>query len=306
MAAVIREETGGAPYDIVQIEFTFMGQYAPCVRSGRTVLRAHDLAYRPAYRNAKRAGSLPARAWAALEWCRWARYEPAVALAHDHVFTVTEQDRALLERLAPGVSASYQAMGLDVPEEVRPFERRERSALLFVGALGHAPNADAALWLASEIFPIVRGRIPDAVLRIAGRGASPALLAAAARNPGIELLGFVDDLASVLWSASVFVAPLRSGGGIKTKIIQAMGYGMPVVTTPVGAEGIEGAQAAGLLLGRSARELAEGVLTLLADPRGSAARAARGRALVLEEYTWERTGRRQEQRYESLLSQQPS
>lgn len=303
VAKLIREETGKAAYDIVQIEFTFMGQYARCVRSGKTVLRAHDLAFRPSYRKMKNARP-GIRKWALfLEWCRWAAYEPKVARRQDHVFTVTEQDRALLNRLSGTADVSYAALGLDVPASVPPYEERERNAILFVGALGHAPNAESALWLCREIFPLVLARRPDAVLRIVGRNAPPELAAAASANRSIELMGFVENLEPVLCSASLAVAPIRSGGGIKTKVVQAMSYGLPVVTTPIGAEGIEELAASGLVIARTAPEIAEGILALLGDRARAAECSRRGRDLAVRHYSWDRTGRRQEQRYESLIMQ---
>lgn len=306
MANLIRRETERMPFDIVQIEFTFMGQYASYVRSGKTVLRAHDLAFRPSYRKAKAAGGGLTKWISIIEWCRWARYEPAIARRQDHVFLVTEQDRVLLARLSGGKNASYAAMGLDVPETVPPYEDRDRDVLLFVGSLGHEPNVEAALWLCRDIFPLVQSECPEARLRIIGRGAPPMLRTAAAANPSIEMMGFVEDLDRLLRSASLFVAPILSGGGIKTKIVHAMSYGLPVVTTPVGAEGIEDVSSSGLQIGRTAAELAGGIIELLRDRPKAASCALRGRELVLRHYTWKETGGRQASVYESLLNKHDS
>ena len=112
----------------------------------------------------------------------------------------------------------------------------DRSGIAFVGNYAHQPNIDAAAWLCSEIMPQVLKTHPDVVLTLAG--ADPPLAVRRLAGENIEVPGYVDDIDSLLDSSRVFVAPLRYGAGIKGKILRALAVGIPVVTTPIGAEGI--------------------------------------------------------------------
>ena len=184
-----------------------------------------------------------------------------------------------------------------------PYEERDTRTLLFVGAFDHSPNVDAALWLCSEVYPLVCKECPDVRLRLVGKNPPSALRTVAEKYPSMELLGFVSDLEKHYHSASIFVAPIRTGGGIKTKIIHAQSYGVPVVTTPLGAEGIEGTvNNSTLVLGRTAEELAAGILSLLRDRWKASSIGRKGRETAIVSYAWETTIRKQIAIYRSLLS----
>ncbi len=119
-------------------------------------------------------------------------------------------------------------------------DRENRQGILFLGNYAHAPNVDAARWLAEEIVPRVRQRVPGITLTLAGADPTPAL-----RKLSSELVrvpGFIDDLEPVFARHRVFAAPLRFGAGLKGKIVQAMAAGIPIVTTSIGAEGIAGSE----------------------------------------------------------------
>ena len=297
MARLIGEITAREHFDIVQFEFAFMGQYGKYVRSGKTVLHEHDVAFRPAYRRFRKASSLFSRAAMYLEWCRWARYEPAIARRFDHVLTVTEQDTSLLRRLSGANHISYLPRGVDVPDRMPDPHLRDARSLLFVGTFAHHPNLDAARWLVSEIFPLVAALWPDATLSLVGPHPPDDLKALAGRFPGVSVLGYVDDVLPHLRKASAFVAPLRHGGGVKLKIIQAMANGIPVVTTNVGIEGIQGIGPGSVLLGSTPHSFADQVDRLFRDASLPAALATAGYAIAKKFYSWDSTVSRVEEVY---------
>ena len=274
-------------YDIVRFEFAYMGQYVGAVRSGRTILHEIDVTVRPAYRRYRKAGSLIRKAAAFVEFCRWARYEPRIARRFDRVICLTEQDRMLLERLTKAGNTEYLPLAFETPERVPDYGTRKPGSLVFVGSYSHRPNVDAARWLCTEVFPAVLRRFPAAQLSIIGSHAPDEFLAFPKRYPGITILGFVDDVDPYLRTSAVFVAPLRFGGGVKTKILSAMAQGIPVVTTKVGIEGIEGIGPDAALVGESSERLAEQVLSLLGDPLAADRIGRRGHELVRTHYSWE-------------------
>ena len=155
----------------------------------------------------------------------------------DYVFYPSRDEIDIVEKLEPGVSGypltpySYDTFAC---RNQPPAER----VIFFVGGFLHRPNEDAALWLARTIFPLIRARVPDARLVIAGADPSPAIKGLA--DAAIEVTGRVSDerLAELYDTARVAMAPLRYGAGVKGKVVEALRYGVPVVTTPVGTEGL--------------------------------------------------------------------
>jgi glycosyltransferase involved in cell wall biosynthesis len=165
---------------------------------------------------------------------------------------------------------------------------RANADVVFTGNLGYFANADAAAWFAREAFPAVRAARPSARLLIAGARPSRSVRALA-RLPGVTVLGPVEDMAAVLRSARVAVAPLQSGSGQQSKILEAMACGTPVVASPLALAGIAAQHGRDLRVGADADGTAAAVLELLEDDELAARLARAGRRLVDELYTWERS-----------------
>lgn len=151
----------------------------------------------------------------------------------------------------------------DFPAE--PWANMEdRAGLLFVAGFAHPPNADAAIWFVNEVLPRIRARRPDISLTLAGSNPPEAVRSLA--GPGVTVTGFVSDLrlSELYAGARVSVAPLRYGGGMKGKVVEAMKFGLPCVTSPAGAQGLE--EASGFLaVARDPQEFADAVLRLLEE-----------------------------------------
>jgi polysaccharide biosynthesis protein PslH len=202
--------------------------------------------------------------------------------AFDRVIVCSEADASRLGRQCPGVRFAV------VPNGYRPMDHAfPRCAnqpgslrLLFVGNFGYFPNVDAALFLCREVFPALR-RLTDREVRIELAGADSATaLAHLARSPEIKVLGFVEDLAPLYAAADVAVVPVRSGGGTRIKLLEAFAHGVPVVTTRLGAEGIDAADGEHLLLADDAEALARACLRVKETP-DLALRLAEGAAALL-------------------------
>jgi GT2 family glycosyltransferase/SAM-dependent methyltransferase/glycosyltransferase involved in cell wall biosynthesis len=158
----------------------------------------------------------------------------------DVVLYPSEDEAAKVRELEPTVRAravpAYALPPRAAPKVVPP----AAGGLIFVGGFRHPPNVDAASWLAKEIFPLVRAQVPETTLTILGSHPTSEVLALG--GAGIEVRGFVPDeeLAAAYARARVAVCPLRVGAGVKLKVVEAMHRGLPVVTTPVGAQGLPG------------------------------------------------------------------
>lgn len=166
-----------------------------------------------------------------------------------------------------GVSPAIRTVPLNAYEDIVQGAQNaplERTGILFVGGFGHPPNVDGVLWFASEVLPLVRERHPDVQFTLAG--SNPPREIESLAGKGVTVTGFVPDdvLAGMYRSARVAVAPLRFGGGVKGKVIEAMRHGLPQVTTSTGLQGLDAA-AGFVFADNSAEAFAEHVLQLLVD-----------------------------------------
>jgi polysaccharide biosynthesis protein PslH len=192
----------------------------------------------------------------------------------DAVVTVTEADRDQAQRLVSGTPVHVVPDGVD--HLGLPSDAAERGdEVLFMANWAYEPNLDAARWLLEEIGPRLARAVPGVVVHFAGAGAPGWLAAEVLARPWARLTTPVGDVGAMIDGASVVLCPLRVGGGVKVKVLEGMRRGKPVVTTPVGAQGIEGAEA--LRVADGAVELAAAATELLLDPgrRAEARRAVR-------------------------------
>jgi O-antigen biosynthesis protein len=168
------------------------------------------------------------------DWQAMREREIAIARSADATVATSETERELL--VERGVASVFVVPVIEpLPQTPAPgFD--DRHGIVFLGNYAHAPNADAAQYLAETVMPLVWARLPGVRLTLAG--ADPTRMVRALAGTNIDVTGYVDDPAALLATNRVFAAPLRFGAGVKGKIIYALAHGIPVVTSPVGAEGI--------------------------------------------------------------------
>ncbi len=162
--------------------------------------------------------------------------------------------------------------------------------ILYVGALDWPPNATAARLLATEVLAAVRQRVPDARVTIVGKNPPPEVLALA-QEANVEVAGNVRDVVPYFRDAHVLAVPLEAGGGTRLKILEAFAAGLPVVSTPVGCEGIDGVHEQHLLVA-DRPQFADAIVRSLLDPAAAGERAGRAQQLAEECYDWSAVGRR--------------
>ncbi len=163
--------------------------------------------------------------------------------------------------------------------------------LLYNGALTYGPNKDAVRWFVESILPKVREAVPEAHLVVTGR--VPEDCRDLSQNPSVCLTGYLDDIRTALSEASVCVVPLRAGGGTRLKILEAWAAGVPVVSTPIGAAGLAGAEnSRELLIAGDAEDFASAVIGLLTDAARRESLATAARTLASSDYDWSVIGER--------------
>ncbi len=283
MRRTVREELAKNP-DVVHVTLARMGTYLPAASPG---LHRHlDLVDSLSInmRTRSQASSGPSRAVFAAEARLMARYEERLATLADSVSLVSAADRS-----APGLSHADVIPNGIVTDEAGFVTRGDGRApvLAFFGNLGYFHNAEPARFVAEDVLPLVRERIADVSLRLAG--ARPAAdVRRLAGLKGVELHPDVPDMGAELAEATVAILPMFSGSGLKNKVLEAFASGLPVVANRMGMDGVEGAEAGvHYLAAESAQEFAVASAGLLENAARREALAQAAHDLVVERYSWE-------------------
>lgn len=193
---------------------------------------------------------------------RTRRAELGLIAQCEHTWVVSEAEKALLAQELPQARVDVVSNIHTVHGPGLPWS--QRSGLLFVGSYRHPPNVDAALWLAQEILPHLRARLPDATLHLVG-GDAPASVAALGELPGIRFHGYVPDLQPLLEGSRIGLAPLRYGAGVKGKVNQSLAHGLPVVATSCAVEGMHLSDGEDVLVADDPAAFADAVARLYSD-----------------------------------------
>jgi glycosyltransferase involved in cell wall biosynthesis len=302
MREEIRRQLQARRIDIVHIDNTQMGPYVDVVGAGgpRTVLVEIDVSVRPLRRRYEQERSFVKRAFLRREWRRMSGFEPAMCRRFDCVFAVSEADRELLESQRAAQRLRVFRYGVDDEFFAIPPKRDNGASLVFVGSFMHPPNVDAARWFVKDVFPQVRAQVPEA--RAVFVGGWHDRIADLAGHPGVVVTGWVDDVKEYLSAADVCIVPLRWGGGVKLKTLEMMAAGRAVVTTEVGAEGIDVTDGAEVVLAPvSAEAFAARTIELLKDPARREALGRNARQLAARDHRWTHNLQRLEAEYEALL-----
>lgn len=220
-----------------------------------------------------------------VEWRKMRRYERAACRRSGLTVAVSNQDRLLLEQNAPGATMREVPTGVDVDYFKPKGGERGAMNLVFTGSMDWHPNEDAILYFLKEMLPAIRREIPEVALTVVGRNPGERLRQAA-REAGIKVTGTVDDVRPYIDEASVYVVPLRIGGGTRLKIFEALAMGKAVVSTSIGAEGLPLVSGEHFLCADQPADFASAVVALLRDPTRRADLGQAGRQLTEERYAW--------------------
>jgi glycosyltransferase involved in cell wall biosynthesis len=282
--------------DVVQLEFPVMGQYLPALDGSGAprVLVDHDASLR----DLRDWGGPLGRLVGALDERAWRRFERRVVEAVQAVVVFTERDRAALEGLGTATPVHEIPFGVPLPEAALSAVGTDPPSVLFVGNFRHAANVDAALWLGRELFPPVRAALPDARLTIVG--ASPTAEVLALAGDGVSVPGKVPEVAPYLDQAAVVAAPIRDGGGMRVKVLEALAAGKAVVATPLAVEGLDVTSGDQLEIAASAEDFSRALERLLADQSRRRRLAESARAWARENLGWGEAIARYERLYAGL------
>jgi GT2 family glycosyltransferase/glycosyltransferase involved in cell wall biosynthesis len=269
--------------DIVQLEYTSLAQYLEPYARVLNVLFEHDIYFQSIARALAFMHGALERAKARFEYLRAIHFELKTLPHCDRIQVCTRENREYLEQFLPKLKGRIQdglRAGVSVREYPFPGGPREQMTMLFLGSYRHVPNQIALDWFATEVLPRIREHCPQARLLVAGSDPP----AQHAYPPAVEMLGFVEDIQPLFSRCSVFVCPIRSGSGVRVKLLEAFASGIPVVSTFVGAEGFSQQNGNICYLADDPSEFAARVVELLTKPEVGETMARRARHEVAENW----------------------
>jgi sugar transferase (PEP-CTERM/EpsH1 system associated) len=286
------------PFDIVQAESIEMAQYGrPPGPDPAAPLYVYD-AFNAEYLLQRRAfvtdlrqpRKLPIALYSLIQWRKLHHYETQLGQRCAGALAVSADDAAALRRLAPRLPVAVVPNGVDADYFRRDAVTEPAPAatpyVLFTGTLDFRPNIDAVTWFARHALPLVQAALPATRFVVVGRNAAPEVLACA-QLPGVQIVGEVEDVRPWFHSAAAYVVPMRIGGGVRLKVLEAFAMEQAVVATTMGVEGIEGFTAGEhALLADQPAAFAAHVIALLRDPDQGRRLGARARTLALR-YDWQ-------------------
>lgn len=316
MAETLRQTLEENAFDVVQVESLLLAAYLPILRAAKNrpliICDWHNIDSEVMLRYSRHAPSRARKLYALATAKRLQVLEKQALSRFDGHFVVSRRDRNKLLEIAPDSHLFVADNGVDCRffadeaiTQAHSFWRQreadstksnlqikndfsrptERTRLLFVGSMDYHANIDAVVKFAKEVWPSIFAQNPQITFTIVGRNPAAEILALA-NCPGIEVTGTVDDVRPFYKDAFAAVVPLRIGGGSRLKILEAMAAGVPVISTRLGAEGIEITEQENILLAETPAEFSQTVAEIYKDKELNKKLAASARTFVQKNYDW--------------------
>ena len=274
-------------FDVVICDFLTPTVNLPQNLNAATLLFQHNVEAMIWRRHFEIAAGAPKKAFMKMQWRRMFDYEKETCRRFDWVAAVSKEDADTMrgeygiENVADiptGVDTEFFAPQSNV--------EKEEFNLVFTGSMDWLPNEDAILWFTEEILPLARQQIPQISLTVVGRNPFPTLVELSKKDSSIMVTGRVPDVRPFMEKASVYIVPIRIGGGTRLKIYEAMAMELPVVSTTVGAEGLPLKDGEEILLRDTPHEFAEAVVKLLNEKKSAKKIGLEAAKTVREKFGW--------------------
>jgi len=286
-------------YDFIQLEGAYMALYIPILKKhskAKIVLRSHNIEHKIWERLSKNTSNTfkkyfieyLAKKIKIFENETLHNFDAIVAITNDDEVYYRNQDyKGVLTTIQAGFEDSLKSNIDKIP-----------NSICFIGSMQWMPNKEGIDWFLSEIWPLIIAELPEAEFHIAGKGMDNSFSHWAGK--GIVLHGLVPDAADFIQNHRVFIVPLLSGGGMRLKVVEAMGLEMPIVSTRIGAEGIHYTAGQDILISDTPAEIKESIKTLLCDQEYADTIARNARLRAMNEYSWKELVARFEKMYKEL------
>jgi glycosyltransferase involved in cell wall biosynthesis len=277
-----------SPPDIIQLEGLYVSPYLNAIQKvfkGPIVYRAHNLEFLIWERLAHSAKGI--KKWYLTRMAKALKsYEQKFLRQVSAVLVFTQEDANLAQKLGYLGKMEIIPAGVDTQQFYGSHKDPIPNSIGFLGSLDWLPNQEAVQWFVKKVLPKIKEKIPEVKFRVAGRN-PPKHWTEWANQEGWDLIGPVPEALHFLHSNSIFVVPLKSGGGMRLKILEAQASGIPVLTTSVGLEGISMIPDLEVMVGNSPEELSEKAIVLLQNPELRKKMAQQALLKIKETYDWQ-------------------
>jgi sugar transferase (PEP-CTERM/EpsH1 system associated) len=292
----------GHNYDIIQVEFSQMGYYS-FPTGANLILDQHNVEQEILYRTYKSGIFSIRKLYNYAEWCKFRKDEIDICSKFSMVLTTSKRDKDNLSKELPSTSFTIIPNGVDSTY----FRSKNRhpeveNLILFTGTINYYPNTDGLKYFISQIYPLIKKQNKSVKFCIAGKN-PPSEIQRLAQDQSIAITGYVDDMREYFEKAAIVVVPLRIGGGSRLKILEAMAMSKAVVSTSIGAEGLEVTPGENILIENTPELLAQAVVDLINNEEKRKRIAKNARNLIEEKYDWSLIIHKLEEVYKELINQ---
>jgi polysaccharide biosynthesis protein PslH len=241
-----------------------------------------------------------------LDWKKMRAYEGRACLACDRVVAVSEYDARELEHLMMGKKlVDIIPIGIDTNDFPLLDRNRQNKHIIFIGTMFYPPNNQGVLWFLENVWPQIKEKHPDVHFKIIGKGTTDEIKVIADKDFRVEILGSIEDLQGYLSEVCVWVVPIKAGSGMRLKILTALSYGIPVVTTKIGSEGINIQHNRHVILADAPEDFAEAIHKLLIDKKYGESLSKSGRDFVVNNYDYKKLYKRWNKIYSGVITGYP-
>lgn len=280
-------------FDLIQIESMHLMNYLPVIRAADyrplVVCDWHNVESDLMRQYAESQSNVARKTYARRTARLMAEFEARALEEFDAHIAVSEHDADRLRSVNSGARIKVIENGVDVAYYTGQDETKPKTRIVFVGSMDYHANIEAAISFAKSVWPAVHKARPEIIFTIVGRN-PPSSVRDLMTNPGVEVTGSVEDVRPYYREAIMAVVPLKVGGGSRLKILEAMAAGVPVVSTALGAEGLQVRHDENILLADSTEELTQSIISMMNEPELRTRITFGGRQLVTDRYDWSSLG----------------
>jgi len=305
MMPIIKREIDKGNYDLMNIEHTSAAHWLTNLKlSIPTVIVAHNVKTIMWKRYYENHSGFKRRQFFR-EYRKFEKYESTYLKYYNCIIAMSDTDRQYLKSLCPESKCiEVVPNGVDLDYfSPSPNNKTESFSLLFSGTMGYLPNEEAMIYFCRHIFPKVLQKFPNVKLTIVGRAPSRSI-DKLGKQHNIRVTGFVPDSRPYFEKAEVFIVPLLSGSGTRLKILEAMAMGKAIVSTSIGAEGIEYTHEKNIVIANDAEQFAESILILFQNRDYRKKLEESAKLLVAEKYSWNIMAKKLEKIYMDLIERE--
>lgn len=286
--------------DLVHLDLLHLALYRNICSTLPSVLVNHNVESLRTLRWSQVERNFLLKAFLKYQYQKLRNFEQRVCKEFDCCTVVSDYDREFLLELCGGGNFVTIPNGVDCDYFYVSTEAVILNTLVWTGSMSGAYNRDAVIYFLDEVWPHIQTSIPQAKVTFVGSSAPKMLMRLAFQSPNIESTGYVDDVRPYVAKSAVFIAPLRSGSGTKVKVLNAMAQGKAVITTSIGAEGIEAKPDEEILIAEAPKEFAEKTVWLLKNPERAQKIGLRARQVIEEKYSWKVINKKLRQVYKEF------